>query len=585
MCVELHTLRSAFSQVHDLDLAWQDLHRLTQDKDSYVRSEAAITLGSAFSQIPDKSLAWMDLISLTKDEDRYVRWSAVGALRSAFSQVPDLDLAWQDLHRLIHDEDSNVRWRAAITLGSAFSQIPDKSLAWMDLMSLTQDKDSYVRMHAYNSLGKASISKAAEAKDMDAVKSELKFAIEYFEKSSQVSDYVRARFIAQFEKSSQESDYDPSRFCRCFYRTYYAIIFQDGGKDEVQEYLAEAKEAVGGSESKDDLLKAVENLAHALQESQHLKDRSIQEISSEINAYRWYCEKAAEHMSTIEDKAPVAVKLMRKCNPLLEEQIQATIAEIQRSATKICQLTHGSGTDYEAPGTELQEAAKSLSVGDIAHVQNCSTMIVWQLKKFCGLLPPEDKEQVCSIVEEIVHEPDFPEMLNKIRIALLCLNPILEGTSSLQKHEELLQRIEIKVEAIHNNTQHLSLYLNNIEFAIINLKDSSGNAKKHLLDIKNEIDKLQREIETQGLSETKLANVIDDKDHAMIERLTKMQEHMSRAIRDTVKLNASKRDVETILKKLDNQDGLKKRDALGIISDISQLSQIALKIYLTGSVV
>lgn len=283
------------------------------------------------------------------------------------------------------------------------------------------------------------------------------------------------------------------------------------------------------------------------------------------------------HWKMLDNASIAARKIMDQDSLCKIAELSTTIAEIKKSAEKICQITRGSGTKYETPGTELQEAAKSLSADDLASVQNYSTKIVWQLKKFCHQLPPEDKEQVCSLVEEIAHEADFPEKLHKILTALLCLSPVLEG--------EILQRIEAKVDVIHENTKFLGLYLNNIEFAILNLKVSSGNAKKDLVDIKKGIDQLQSEIETQGLSEKELTIALEDKDHAMIERLTKMQEHMNRAVRDISKLSASKRDVETILKKLDEQDGFKKRDALGIISDMSQLSQMALNIYLTGRIV
>jgi HEAT repeat protein len=563
-------LISVFSQVPEKYQAWQDLVKLTQDEYSWVRADSAKAMISAFGLVPDKYHAWQDLHSLTKNEDRWSREYAVEALISVFSQIPDKGQAWQDLIKLTKDEDRTVRRIAAKALISAFSQVPDRDQICQDLQRLTQENDSYVRMYAYHSLGRSCILKATDVEANDKIKlqSELEAAVAYF------------------EKSSQEDWFGPARFCHPFYRTYLAITFQETKENEVQRYLAEAKEAVGRSECRDELLKAVESLAVALQKSQRLKDRSIEEVASELNAYQWYCEKAADYLVAAENKAPGTVKLLRKCNPLIEEKIKSTISGIQEKARSICQITHGSGTVYETPGAELQEAAKGLSTGDLASVQKYSSNIVWQLKKFCCLLPPEDKEQVCSIVEEIVHEADFPVKLHKVLTALLCLSPILEDKStSFQKDEESLQRIEAKLDVIHENTKYLGVYFNNIEFAILNLKDSSGNTTKHLLDIKNDIDKLQREIEAQCLSEKELVYALEDRDHSLIERLTKMQENISRAVRDNYKLNASKEDLEEILNKLDEQERIKKRDVLSIISDISQLLQIGLKIYLTHSII
>lgn len=391
--------------------AWQYLHHLTQDRDSRVREKAAYALGLAFAYVPDKSQAWWDIHRLTQDGDSRVREKAAYALGPAFSQIPDKSLAWQDLHRLIQDEDRIVRGRAADAIGEAFGLIPDKSKAWQDLHGLTQDEDRSVRMLAYYSLGRASGFKATTADDKNKLEEELGAAIKYF------------------EKSSQESAYSPARFCSPFYRSYFAIIFQDAKEEEIQKYLAEAREAVGISKCKDELLKAVENLAQALQKAQRLMDRPFEEVASELNTYRWYCNKAASHMDAAEDKAPIETKLMKMCNPLLEERMQATIAEIQEKAKQICQITHGSGTDYEAPGAEIQKAARALSADDLVSIQKNSLRIILQLKRLCRLLPVEDRKLVCDIVEGIGTEPEFPIKLNKIYNVLSYLAPIVEDKS------------------------------------------------------------------------------------------------------------------------------------------------------------
>ena len=409
--VAARALGTAFDQVPDKNQAWKDLHRLTQDKDSSVRWRVAEGLKTTFGQVPDKDQAWKDLHRLTQDEDSSVRWRAARIIGTAFDQAPDKSRAWQDLHRLAQDGNSFVRHQSARSLGTAFDHIPDKSKAWLDLNKLTQDNDGNVRMNAYYSLGRASVFKAIKTDEKDAMGKELEAAVAYF------------------EKSSQEGVYSPARFCRHFYRSYFAVIFQGAKDEEVQKYLTEAKAAVGSSESRKELLMAVENLAEALREAQRLKDRPFYEISSELETYRWYCDEAAEHMAAAEDKASGAIKLMKTGNLFLEEKIQITIAEIQEKAKQICKITRGSGTEFETPGAELQEATRSLCADDLSRIQKVSSRIVWQLKKFCILLSARDKEKVCEIVEEIEYESEFPEKLNKILTALLCLAPVLEDKS------------------------------------------------------------------------------------------------------------------------------------------------------------
>ena len=373
---------------------------LTQDENRDVRKRATDALGQAFSQVPDKTQAWQDLHRLTQDGDSSVRGHAASALGKVFIEVTDKDKAWQDLHRLTQDENRDVRWRATDALGQAFSQVPDKTQAWQDLYRLTQDDDSNVRMYAHHSLGRATIFKAIEAKDNDILKKELEAAVDYF------------------EKASHEGIYSPSRFCYPFYRSYLAITFQEATEEEVQSYLAQARDAVGGSKHKNELLKAVENLAEALWKSQRLKDRPINEIASKLNIYKWYCNRAAEYMDIAEDEAPRAVKLMKKCNPLLEERIQATITEIQERAKQIYLITHKGGTELEKLGTEINMASKSLSFTDIHETQRCISRIAFQLKEFCKLLPEGEKELICEAVKEIGQATEFPDKLVKIELAL-----------------------------------------------------------------------------------------------------------------------------------------------------------------------
>ena len=72
--------------------------------------------------MPDKQQAWNDLIKLTNDKNSDVRYRAASALGSVFSYVPDKQQAWNDLIKLTNDEDNDVRYKAAYALGSVFSQ-------------------------------------------------------------------------------------------------------------------------------------------------------------------------------------------------------------------------------------------------------------------------------------------------------------------------------------------------------------------------------------------------------------------------------------------------------------------------------
>ncbi len=543
-------LEAVFPQVPDRDQAWQDLISLTQDEDSHVRWSAADALGTAFSQAPDKEQAWQVLRSLTQDEDRFVRESAAGALGSAFSHVPDKEQAWQDLISLTQDEDRFVRERAAGALGSAFSHVPDKEQAWQVLHSLTQDENSNVRSTSNHSLGRISILRATESDD--EFRTYLEEAIEFFRRSSEEA----------------EKYFNPAAFCLPFYLSLHSLLFTEiPREDEVQRYLAEAKEAIEASESREVLLEAVNNLSKALQE---IRSYSIDDITlrkRDLRSYTKYCLQTAECLREARDKAPLAFKiidytLIEKSIPIVDQKIKALFRNVEAATGKLCKSTKG--TDLEAFGKAAYESTKGLNkVESWIAADQYLERIVPLLKRHCSRLPKEAQEHLKTLVDS-QDTASLELRLNTLESVLLA--------SLVQGENDDRRVIELK--------GLLNLRLQGIEFAIINMKENSGNARKELYSLKNLIDGLQREIESQGLDKMELSKSLEERDRTMIDRLNKLREDLIQAVRDTARLNASKRDIEAILKEIDNQDRLKKRDVLGIITDISSLAGMALTILL-----
>ena len=319
----------AFPHVTDKIQAWNDLHRLIKDEDQNVRSRAAVALGYAFPHIPDREQAWNDLHSMTEDEDQNVRSRAAHALGHVFPHVPDREQAWNDLRRLTEDEDQYVRSHAAVALGYAFPHVPDREQAWNDLRRLTKDEDRDARVSANHSLGRASIFKATETKSEEKFRKEIKNAIKFFERSS-----------------NETFHFTPSKFCLPFYRLFHAIMFEGAGVDEVQKHFAEAESVLKGSESKETLLKVVENLANALAEAQKAGETGFDTMNSDLNAYRRYCDRAVDFIGDAEEKAPGAAEVLKRSLPIIDDRIKELLEEVRTKAEIVCKTT-----DY--PESEL----------------------------------------------------------------------------------------------------------------------------------------------------------------------------------------------------------------------------------------
>ena len=375
---------SSFLHVPDKEQAWADLHKLTEDEEGQVRRIVANVLGASFYQVPDKMQAMEDLLKLTQDKEEFVRWNAAEAVGTSFSHFPDKERAWPYLRRLILAEDSAVvRRNAAKSIGLAFSHIPDKEQAWLDLYGLTLYDDKFVLGSANYSLGRAAIFKVTEADNEEEFKEEMENALEFFERSSREWSYS-----------------SPSSFCLPFYRSFYTITFEKiGTEDEVEKYLSEAKNASKGSENKEILIEAVENLANALAEAQKAREIDFDSKKSELNSYRRYCDRAADLIGDAEEGAPGAARILRRGLPIIDERIKEIIREIQENARAVCKQTQE--TPLEELGLATARSAQELPTHDPLALTMALGSMASIARGWCEYLPTAKKVDACEQLKNL----------------------------------------------------------------------------------------------------------------------------------------------------------------------------------------
>ena len=224
-----------------------------------------------------------------------------------------------------------------------------------------------------------------------------------------------------FEKASKEvSFFNPAKFCLPFYRTFYTLTFKkEEAEAEVQNYLSEARSAVAGSDSKEKLLEAVENLGNALKEVQ--KARDFNEIKSDLNAYRRYCDRACELLDTTEEKAPGASRLIRKGLPIIDEKIKGIIAEIQEKAKALCKETKG--TQLNDIGKEIFWQGQKLSqIGNPIILDKNISELQGTVSLLCGKLIEDDILEVLELLNKITNEQlieNKVEMMNNLMRTIL----------------------------------------------------------------------------------------------------------------------------------------------------------------------
>jgi HEAT repeat protein len=492
------SLGAAFPHVPDKKQALDDLIRLTKDKNSDVRGIAAGSLVAAFPHVPDKKQAWDDLIRLTKDEVWGVRERAAGSLGVVFPHVPDKKQAWDDLIRFTKDKDSDMRWMiAAGSLGAAFPHVPDKKQAWDDLHRLTMDQFSNVRASANHSLGRACIFKATEAESEEDFRKELEIALTFFEQSSVEATY-----------------FNPARFCRLFYRSFYMITFMQTAEGEVQEYLAEAKRVSAGSESKEKLLEAVENLARALSEAQKVREKGLGSMKCDLNTYRRYCEHAAELVQKTKEKAPGATKMLERGFPIIDKRIKELLEGIEAKAEKFC--VESRQTPFEGISRSVYGYTKGLGdVGYTLEVEARLNKAGLLLQNICTILPEESMNVICSQLSDIAEA----DLYDKARIIESALYPLQVQISNLK--DKLAERdrwIEYLRDVVLKR-------LDIINYSVFKLKLRSGEIIPTLRGIQTELNRLktiQTDLKNFGLSLMDLGNVQHQDLHSLNEEITRL---------------------------------------------------------------
>ncbi len=390
------------------------------------RVEAVEELRRRFEFLLDKEQAWKDLVRLAQDKDSYVRRRATPTLCSAIDYIPNKGDAWEDLYRLTQVQGNNVRC-IPHALYSVFPYASDKEQAFADLIRLTQSKYSYVRISTNYFLGKICISKATEAECEDNFREELEKALKFF------------------EIVSKETLISPARFCLPFYRSFYTITFKKQGVEaEVKKYLSEAKGAVEGSKSKKKLLDAMENLANALKEVQKVHDIDFNTVKCDLNAYRRYCERAAELLETTAEKAPGATKLIKKGLPIIDQKIKEILTEIQENAKALCKQTKD--TPLEDLGKEVIRVSQAFPQirNPIGLEKGVNNMQI-ALSAICAKMPEEERGEACELLKKAGDEPYIEDKLPLINMVLSKISSQISAAKNIETVEKKLDDIMVSL--------------------------------------------------------------------------------------------------------------------------------------------
>ena len=225
-----------------------------------------------------------------------------------------------------------------------------------------------------------------------------------------------------------------AQFCLPFYRSFHTIIFKkQEAKEEVNKYLAEAKDAIEGSKSKELLFEAVENLANALKEVQNLENLDLEAKKGELNFYRKYCDRAAELMKDTEEKAPFATEAMRKGLPILDRNLKELIEEIQEES-KDLHVKESKGTATEEIACAVNREVQKWEIGSQEEMKQRIQDLAYTLENKVAALP--GNEYVLNKIELMRHERDLNKQY-EILLFVIAQIPTIKVISETELDHKL----------------------------------------------------------------------------------------------------------------------------------------------------
>lgn len=326
---------------------------------------------------------------------------------------------------------------------------------------------------------------------------------------------------------------------------------------EIQRYLTEAKEAVKGSESRELLLEAVENLSKALQEVRSYK---IEEIIQRTKAYTKYCIKASKCLNEVKVEAPYASKAVDAVMieigiPILDDKIKDLFKEVEEAAKSYCKKSKGTSREAVARSIYKNAVGLSQTKSQIDAELYTRDETVPLLKANINRLPRQSRGNLRIQMKSM----RTATLEKKLKI----INSVLQAALLQGENDELrLEEYKKILDAIQSMDFSLSK----------RLSLSSTELGQSLSKLQTDINSLNRKLESEGQSQEKLIQSLKEKDPNELERLENLRKDLLQAIADLAESNKG------ITKEVQSLRLPEWRDNLSLVSDLYTLASIGLDI-------
>ncbi|KAF5437979.1 hypothetical protein C5S35_01305, partial [Candidatus Methanophagaceae archaeon] len=168
-------------------------------------------------------------------------------------------------------------------------------------------------------------------------------------------------------------------------------------------------------------------------------------MKSDLNAYRRYCDQAADLLETTEEKAPRATKLIRKGLPIFNQRIKELLDGIDKETTILCDAVRG---------TEAEEFVKPTCKGvrELIKIRNPIELdkrisgLIPNLRFMVENLPERERDFGYDKIETLDKEDYLEDKLSLLNELIVFVAPHISLSKDLERLENKLYDILISLE-------------------------------------------------------------------------------------------------------------------------------------------
>jgi hypothetical protein len=168
-------------------------------------------------------------------------------------------------------------------------------------------------------------------------------------------------------------------------------------------------------------------------------------MKRDLNAYRRYCDQAADLLDTTEEKAPGATKMIRMGLPIIGQRIKELLDGIEKETTILCDAASGTEAE-EFVNPTCKGVRELIKIRNPIELDNRINDLIPNLTFMVENLPERARDFGYDKIEILDKEEYLEDKLSLVNEIIVFVIPHISISKDLERLENKLDDITISLE-------------------------------------------------------------------------------------------------------------------------------------------